>query len=88
MEDLLSRRSESLKKTIFQRRPSVVIFYGLGYLEHWQKIAGTALAEDTTGMWLGKAESTVYLALKHPAGWGRMNRVYEEAGKRLRKMIV
>ena len=83
-EQVLPVRIKNLKERIQQHQPKFVIFYGMGYWEHWAAVAEatfTRLAPDGFG-W-AKKNDTNFLIIQHPAAKGVSNDYFERAGKLL-----
>jgi hypothetical protein len=80
-EECIAVRIEHLKSRINQYKPSAVIFYGLGYQEHWKKIAGVALNQSSNKILTGRRGSTLFAAIKHPAAQGTTSEYFHQVGK-------
>lgn len=86
-EHFVPTRSKTLAGLIQERQPPVVIFYGLGFRRHWQRIAEIDLPLVEKGIRLGCRGGTIFMVLIHPAARGIVDLIYQTAGERLRKKI-
>ena len=77
-------------KTIAQRmleyQPKFVMFYGIGYLDWWQKVANTVLnptlVHDKTA-YFGKSGDTAIAVSQHPVAQGVSLEYFHEIGRTL-----
>lgn len=60
----LSIRVSHIQKRIHQYNPAVVVFYGLSYRRHWEKIIGATFSYDPThDMYLFKKNATLFVTI-------------------------
>jgi len=81
---MMGRRVEGLRELVETHRPSVVVFYGLGYIEHWRRIADRELKSDSSGLRRAATEATSFVAIPHPASRSWRNDDFTELGRLLR----
>ena len=79
-------RVPALRRLITVHRPQVVVFYGLGFAEYWDAIAGTGPLSCERFVDQHHRDGTVtsYLQLAHPVARGAVNRRFEQAGDLIR----
>ncbi|MGD0003491.1 MAG: hypothetical protein ABSE06_04605 [Anaerolineaceae bacterium] len=75
-------RAEHIKKSIMEYRPKVVVFYGLAFFKYWKDIAEVDFTEESPdGIFLGRAQDTVFIIVKHPVAFGIKNDYFHRVGK-------
>lgn len=85
---MIPRRISQIRARIAQHRPQAVVFYGSGYLTHWQRIVPVALQEDPRwGFWTARCSGTVYAVTKHPVATGVTNEYFHTVGKRIANLL-
>jgi len=79
-------RVPALRRLITVHRPQVVVFYGLGFAEYWDAIAGAGPLSCERFVDQHHRDGTVtsYLQLAHPVARGAVNRRFEQAGDLIR----
>lgn len=81
MKWCLPSRIKHLRDQITQYKPKAVVFYGLGYKEHWQKIAGINLSQGSDKIYTGHNGTTFFVMTKHPAAYGVTNEYFYQVGR-------
>lgn len=88
-ESWAPRRVTMLQNSIAQYHPKVVIFYSFGYLAYWQSIVGhTLLAEDSGEFYAAQQDTTLYVAMKHPAATGITSAYFERVGNFIKEQLA
>lgn len=77
----LPSRIKHLQDKITQYKPKAVVFYGLGYKEHWQKIAGIDLFQGSDKIYTGYNGTTFFVMTKHPSAHGVTNEYFYQVGR-------
>lgn len=77
----LPSRIKHLQEQIIYYKPEAVVFYGLGYKEHWEKIAGIALCQESDKIYTGWNKTTFFVMTKHPATQGVTNEYFHQVGR-------
>lgn len=79
-------RVPALRRLIAVHRPRVVVFYGLGFAEYWDAIAGAGPLSCERFVDQHHRDGTVtsYLQLAHPVARGAVNLRFEQAGDLIR----
>jgi hypothetical protein len=83
-QHLVMDRIAVLKSAIRAMQPRIVVFYGLRYLKYWQDVAELPLPMTSAGLRMATRDSILFMTLAHPAAWGRMDAIYEAAGREIR----
>lgn len=79
-------RAKKITQLIMKHQPKFVMFYGIGYLDWWQKIAHTKLTPKTLGnktAYFGKLENTAITVSQHPVATGVSLNYFHEIGRSL-----
>jgi hypothetical protein len=87
---LLSARSTMLRERIREAQPKAVVFYGLGYLEHWCGLSDQSLKPtqiEALPCYAGETPVPYFFAVPHPAARGMTRRFWESVGAHLRDVI-
>lgn len=80
-EEVTPIRIWHIRSQIVSCYPPLVLFYGLGYMNYWQEIAGVVLEQQKIeGMCGSLAGKTLFVAVKHPAARGIGNEYFKEVG--------
>ncbi len=77
----LTHRVPHLQMRINEHKPKVVVFYGLGYRQHWQEIAGVDFEAGSDGIDIGRNGSSLFVITKHPATQGVTNEYFHQVGQ-------
>ncbi len=81
---LLRRRSERIRHLIERHEPSAVIFYGLGYSEHWRRIAQVDFQETSIKkVSAGHNANTLFRIAPHPNTHGLTSDYFLRVGRLL-----
>jgi hypothetical protein len=75
------QRIETICQKIKIHRPRLVLMYGVGDKESWQKIAGQPLFASS----VIRSESTLFALTRHPTAHGSTDDGWVELGRRLRE---
>jgi hypothetical protein len=79
---LASLRIAYLRNKIEVYRPKVVLFYGWGYKDWWQKIADVSfLQNDKEIFFVGKNSDTTFFIMKHPNTRSITNDYFHHVGR-------
>jgi len=82
VKEVAPLRIKHIRSKIAGFSPLLVLFYGLGYLDYWQEIAGISLEPQKIDRVYGsKVGNTLFVAAKHPAARGIGNKYFHEIGK-------
>ena len=84
-QHLIPQRVERIRARVSNYRPRAVVFLGMSYLEHWQKIAGTPLEVQEDVALAGS--DTLYIAVRHPASRGVTNAYFRGVGELLARRL-
>jgi hypothetical protein len=79
-------RAKHLQQRIAEYKPSIVVFYGFGYLEWWQTIAVHSLRNMQSGegrYFINEDYETSYVVVSHPAAKGVTNEYFHRIGELL-----
>jgi len=79
-------RSRKITMLILKHQPKFVMFYGVGYLDWWQKVANTKLTPKTLHnkiAYFGKLENTKIVVSQHPVATGVSLDYFHEIGQHL-----
>jgi hypothetical protein len=79
-------RAQQIKQLITQRQPKFVLFYGIGYLEWWQKLVGVDLTQQTLHgktAYFGQIGSTKLAVTQHPVATGVTLDYFHSVGSKL-----
>lgn len=89
-KEVAELRVDALRGLIATKRPAVVVFYGLGFTEHWHAIAGAGPLSPDRFVDQRRQDGTVtsYLQLAHPVARGGVNLRFEQAGDLIRNAGV
>ena len=82
-------RAKKITELILEYQPKIVMFYGIGYLDWWQKVADTKLTSKTLhnkAAYFGKLENTAITITQHPVAQGVSLDYFHEIGKKLAEM--
>lgn len=75
-------RIQRLRALAAEYQPSAIVFYGLGYLPHWERVAGTALRlSELDDVYIGHQGSSTFVAMKHPAARSVTNSYFQSIGQ-------
>lgn len=77
----LSRRVERIRQEILKHRPELVVMYGVGQRDDWERIAGGEF--DTHGLHRMVETGTVTVMTPHPVSRGKGNEFWQELGRLL-----
>lgn len=80
-------RSAHFQKQISEHKPAVVVFYGLSYRKYWQAIAGVDLLHETSGVYAGRNDATLFILARHPADRRAANEYFHQTGRLIRAKI-
>lgn len=83
----LAFRRAHFQKRINEHKPAVVVFYGLSYRKYWQAIAGVDLLPETSGVYAGRNDSTLFILARHPADRRAANEYFHQTGRLIRADI-
>ena len=84
--DVGTWRALHLTQLITTHQPKVVMFYGIGYVDWWKKVAKTRLIKTTVHnkeVYFGKLEKTAIAVTQHPVATGVNLEYFHEVGQRL-----
>lgn len=84
-----ANRARKITKLIIEHQPKFVMFYGIGYLDWWRKVAQTELTSKTLHnktAYFGKLKNTVIVASQHPVATGVSLDYFHEIGQQLSEM--
>ncbi|MFT5049213.1 MAG: hypothetical protein ACI8QZ_000603 [Chlamydiales bacterium] len=84
MAELLPRRIEHLVSMAREHRPKAIVCYGLGYREHWSRLADNGLEEhviERKKTLVGKAGGAPLLVMQHPVAHGVTKAYFEAIGR-------
>lgn len=84
-QHLVPERVERIRARVSTYRPKAVVFLGMSYLEHWQKIAGTPLEVQENVAVAGG--DTLYIAVRHPASRGVTNAYFRGVGELISRRL-
>lgn len=59
----------------------MVVFYGFGYREYWQTVAGTNFSFDQRGFYFANDGGTTFFIVKHPVAKGVTNAYFHMVGR-------
>lgn len=76
-----SKRIAFLKRKIEECRPKAVVFYGVGFQEHYEEIAGVGFQPTRDGILKGKNRHTFFAIAKHPVAHGVTNAYFNQIGR-------
>lgn len=79
-EELMRERIQNAQQ---RSKLKVICFYGLGYLPHWENVAGVNLEERQEGDWHfyhANKNGTLFIALLHPTAFGLPNAYFDAIG--------
>lgn len=79
-------RAKKITQLIIQHQPKFVMFYGVGYLDWWRKVANTKLTPKTLHnktAYFGKLENTAIAISQHPVATGVSLDYFHEIGRNL-----
>jgi len=83
--EILPRREAAIRDQITLRKPTAVVFYGLGYREYWERIAGREFdSVDGERFLTTQNETTRFVLARHPAAKGVRNAEYDAIGRMIR----
>ena len=77
---MLPKRIAIIKSLIEEHQPRTILFYGKGYLQHWQNIAGGAFTTED-GVLQAERNGMRYIAMPHPVAHGSKNATWEAVGR-------
>ena len=83
IEALLPQRLELFRSALETAKPEAVVFYGLGYADHWHEIVGEPVARDADGIGIVTSGATTFAIAPHPTSFGATNALFEAMGQRL-----
>jgi hypothetical protein len=87
---VIPKRIELIRKKIQKHKPHAVLFYGTGYLNHWQGVSKLDFAAEAIGKYdalFGCNEDTLFVVTGHPASWGIRNDYFDRVGELMRERI-
>jgi hypothetical protein len=82
---LIPQSVERIRARVSTCRPKAVVFLGMSYLKHWQKIAGTPL--EVQGDVAVAGGDTLYIAVRHPAARGVTNAYFRGVGELIARQL-
>ncbi len=75
-------RAAKIRKEVEVYKPKIVVFYGLGFRDHWTSIAGTKLAPtDVNNVFIGRHGVTTFAIVPHPVARGLTRDYFFKVGK-------
>lgn len=77
----LSIRISAIRERIVCHRPSAVVFYGMGYRQHWESIAQLAFSPVEGERFLLAKSDRIYILATHPATKGVRNADFVTIGR-------
>lgn len=81
LEAIRPQRIQLLRQAIQDRRPPVVIFYGMSCLRHWRGVANVEFSDTGYGSLSSFDDKTFFYAIKHPNARGITNEYFEVQGR-------
>ena len=90
-QSVTPKRIARLSAMIQQHRPCNVLFYGLGYRDHWQAISGQPFDETRIGKFMtlfNRNEQTLYVVTPHPTSTGITNAYFNAVGELMRERTL
>lgn len=84
-EHYINTRTNHVRERIDQYRPGVVVFYGITYLDYWQRIVTnpTCSFDQTRKPYLARRDGTLFVVTDHPAALGLESEYFQNVGKRI-----
>jgi hypothetical protein len=76
----LPGRIAELRRRLLQHKPKVVVFYGLGYREHWEAIAGGRFESVEGTRFFALKRESLFIMAPHPAAKGIRNEDFDAIG--------
>ena len=81
LEEVSATRIRHIHSRIAEHHPSLILFYGLGYMNYWCEIAGVSFEmRGTDAFYASRIGSTVVVVSKHPAARGITNEYFHKIG--------
>lgn len=78
-----------LQRRIGQHQPDVVVFYGLGYHNWWERVTEMPFGPtELEGFYIARADRTVFALTRHPTHPGITNQYFERAGALVRAAVA
>ena len=90
-QTVMPKRVARLSAMIQRHRPRSVLFYGLGYRDHWQSISGQTFDELRIGKFttlIGSNKHTLFVVAPHPTSTGITNAYFNAVGELMRERIL
>lgn len=70
IEAMAEKRINLIRRQLAKFKPKIVLFYGLGYLDYWNKIAEIDFKlYSEEEVYIGHKDETYFIATKHPVGF-------------------
>lgn len=82
LEEVSALRIRHIHSKVVAHRPSLILFYGLGYIKYWREIASVPLEfHGKDDFYAGRMGRSIIVVSKHPATRGITNEYFHEMGR-------